>query len=127
MDKALWESGREAEIATTVRRLDWRRRISDHVAFALLIYTGLQIYFTMGALKTESGSILPYFGLVLLVGAIIPGCRMIERRWERLSDEEAADPEHEPAFKRDRMLIWIAAISLPLVITGLFKLVALIL
>ena len=37
--------------------------MSDHVAYALLVYTGLQIFVTMGALKTEHGSILPYFAL----------------------------------------------------------------
>jgi hypothetical protein len=77
----------------------------------------------MGALKTESGSILPYFSLILLVAAIIPACRGIERRWTGLDDIEAMNPALAPAFKRDRALIWIGAIGLPFLVTGLYKLV----
>ena len=54
--------------------VEWTKRMSDHIAAALLIYTALHIIVTMQAIKGEGGSILPYFGLVLLVGAIIPGC-----------------------------------------------------
>jgi hypothetical protein len=125
MDKALNKVRREAAGSHGGRTLDWRRKISDHVAYALLVYTGLQIFMTVGALKSATGSILPYFGLILLVGAIIPGCRLIERRWEVLTDSQAANPEFESLFKRDRLLIWIAAIGLPFAITGLFKGIAL--
>jgi hypothetical protein len=100
--------------------LDWRRKISDHVAYALLVYTGLQIWVTMGALKTAAaGTLLPYFALIILVAAIVPGCRLIERRWEGLSDGEAASPEYASAFRRDRLLIWIGAIGLPFLVTGI--------
>lgn len=105
--------------------LDWRKRMSDHIAYALLAYTGLQIFVTMGALHTKSGSLLPYFALVVLVVAIIPSCRRFEKRWNRLSNEQAADPAFALYFKRDRMWLWIMAISLPLMVTGVFKLLAL--
>lgn len=126
MDKALWKAGRDSSSSHGHDGLDWRRRISDHVAYALLAYTGLQIVVTMGALKTTNGSILPYFALIVLVAAIIPGCRLIERRWEVLSDEAAADPDMAPLYRRDRLLIWLAAIGLPFLISGLFKGIALI-
>jgi hypothetical protein len=121
MAKALWESSVE-ETGKRGKATDWKRRMSDHVAFALLVYTGLQIFVTMGALKTEHGSILPYFGLVPLVAAIIPGCRLFEKRWERLS--EAGDGEGNLAglFMRDLAILWIAAIGLPFLVTGLIKL-----
>jgi hypothetical protein len=118
MDKALRE--RAATQKRSGTKLDWRRKMSDHVAYGLLVYTGLQIWVTMGALKVGSGSILPYFALIVLVGGIIPGCRMFERRWESLSDSEAANPELADRFKRDRLLVWLFAISLPLALTGLF-------
>ena len=117
MDKALWESAAAQKRAG--RKLDWRRRMSDNVAYALLVYTGLQIWVTMGTLKNGSGSILPYFGLVLLVGAIIPGCRVFEKRWERLTASGAPDGELRPLFNRDRLYLWVAAIGLPFAITGL--------
>jgi hypothetical protein len=120
MAKALWESSVE-ETGKSRKATDWKRRMSDHVAFALLIYTGLQIFVTMGALRSEHGSIMPYFGLVLLVAAIIPGCRLFEKRWERLADTDAPREELAPLFVRDVIVLWVAAIGLPFVVTGIIK------
>jgi hypothetical protein len=121
MAKALWESSVE-EADKSRKGIDWKRRMSDHVAYALLVYTGLQIFVTMGALKSEHGSILPYFGLVLLVAAIIPGCRLFEKRWERLAESDAPREELSPLFARDVAALWIAAIGLPFLVTGIIKL-----
>ncbi|MDD3798242.1 MAG: hypothetical protein PHE36_03580 [Novosphingobium sp.] len=100
---------------------DWRRRMSDNVAYALLVYTGLQIFMTMAVLKGAGGSTLPYLGLVLLVGAVLPGFRALEKRWEGLSNAEAANPALNPAYRRDRRLIWGLAIGLPFALTGVLK------
>ena len=107
-----------------VRPLDWRKRMSDNIAYALLVYTGLQIFVTMQALKQEGTSILPYLALVVLVAAIIPACRAFERRWMNISDEAAADPAMKPAYRRDQLALWALAILLPLALTGLFMLIA---
>jgi hypothetical protein len=120
--KALGQSSTE-EAETSRKPVDWKRRMSNHVAYALLIYTGLQIFVTMGAIKTEHGSILPYFALVLLVVAIIPGLRLVERRWERLSESSAPPKELAGLFTRDLLILWTAAIGLPFVVTGLVKLI----
>lgn len=103
------------------RIVDWRKKMSDHIAYALLIYTGLQIFITMGALKSQNGSLLPYFALIILVGAIIPACRTFERRWNRLSDVQAHDPDLAPDYRRDRNMVWLLAIGLPFLLTGMFK------
>ena len=118
MDKALWESAAAQKRAG--RKLDWRRRMSDNVAYALLVYTGLQIWVTMGTLKNGSGSILPYFALIILIAAIIPGCRMFEKRWDGLSDSEATNPELRDRFRRDQLLLWVSAIGLPFALTGAY-------
>jgi len=119
MDEALREQAAAQKRAAG--KLDWRRKMSDHVAYGLLVYTGLQIFVTMSALKVGAGSILPYFALIVLVVGIIPGCRMFEKRWEGLSDSEAANPEFADRFKRDRLLVWLFALGLPFAVTGLFK------
>ena len=119
MDKALWESAGKQK--RTGRKLDWRKKMSDNVAYALLIYTGLQIFVTMGQLKNGSGSILPYLALIVLVAAIIPGCRMFEKRWDSLSDSEAANPELRDRFRRDQVALWLCAIGLPFGLTALYK------
>jgi hypothetical protein len=103
------------------RPLDWRKRMSDNIAYALLIYTGLQIFVTMGALKAAGPSMLPYLALVILVIGIIPACRRFERRWNRLTDAQAADPALARYYRNDRILLWALAIGLPFLITGLFR------
>jgi hypothetical protein len=118
MDKALWQSS-IARAAARPKSIDFNRKISDHTAVALLVYTILHIYVTMGALKTIHGSILPYFGLVVLVAAIIPGCLVFEKRWQRLTASGTPAEELRPLYRRDRAILWIAAIGLPFIVTGL--------
>ncbi|HKX77702.1 MAG TPA: hypothetical protein VJM34_04190 [Novosphingobium sp.] len=111
-----------AHLGKTVSRpLDWRRKMSDHIAFALLVYTALQIFVTTSAIAEDNASLLPYLALVILVAGIIPACRYFERRWGRLSDEQAADPAMAPYFRRDRLAVWLLAIGLPFALTALFK------
>jgi hypothetical protein len=106
-------------------KLDWRKRMSDNIAYALLVYTGLQITMTMSVLHAQGGSLLPYLALVILVGAIIPSCRRFERRWAGMSDDEAADPAQAPRYRRDQMGLWALAIGLPFIISGGFRLLGL--
>ncbi len=109
------------EDSATALKADWRRKMSDNIAYALLVYTALQIFVTMGALRAEGGSLLPYMALIVLVAAIIPACRTFERRWNRLTDEQAHDPALAPYYRRDRLWLWVLAIGLPFALTGLFK------
>ena len=117
---------KHADHSTERRKLDWRKRMSDNVAYALLVYTALQIFVTVHALKsgTDSASMLPYLALVVLVAAIIPACRAFEARWMGISDAAAADPEYRGAYRRDQALLWIVAIGLPFALTGIFKALA---
>jgi hypothetical protein len=116
-----FEASPLASRQSSAHPLDWRRRMSDHIAYALLVYTGLQIFVTMGALKGETGSLLPYLALVILVVAIIPSCRRFETRWNRLSDEQAADPAFSGYYRRDCLVLWLLAIGLPFALTAMFK------
>ena len=119
MDKALTKAVQDPDEAHA-RGRGWSRKMSDHIAYALLVYTGLNIVLTVGAIKGAlGGSILPYFSLVILVAMIIPGCRWLEKRWERL--DVSGDERLHDACVRDRVLVWVAALALPVVITLLFK------
>ncbi len=115
---------REAQRELETPARDYRKAMSDNIAYALLVYTALQIFVTMRALEGTKGSLLPYLALVVLVAAIIPGCRRFERRWDWLSSEAARNPDQGrdlgDVFARDRMLLWALAIGLPLVLTALF-------
>lgn len=111
----------QAERAQPKHMLDWRKRMSDHVAYALLVYTGLQIFVTLQSIKGDGHSMLPYFALIILVAAIIPACRLFERRWDGIGDEAAADPDLAGRFRRDIAFLWAGAIGLPFLLTGLAK------
>jgi hypothetical protein len=102
---------------------DWRKAMSDHVAYGLLAYTGLQIIVTVKALAEGSSTALPYLALVVLVAGIIPVCRWFEKRWADLGDAEAVDPEFAPAFRRDVLTLWALAVGLPFGLTLIFKMV----
>ena len=123
MEKAL-DHAMPRDIPHNRVALDWRKRMSDHVAWSLLVYTTIQIVLNAVAFKTTgSASLMPYFALVVLVVAVIPAWRLLESRWTVLDDAQAGDPALAGAFARDRALIWTAALGLPLVMTGFFKLV----
>lgn len=98
--------------------------MSDNIAYALLVYTGLQIFVTMSALKAEGTSLLPYLALVVLVVAIIPSCRGFERRWNRLDDAQAANPALAGRFHHDQRVLWLLALGLPFAITSVFMLLS---
>ena len=108
-------------------RADPRRRMSDHIAYALLVYTALQIFATEGALKGSDFALLPFLALIALVLAIIPACKLFERRWGEMDDGEAHQPATLLRFRRDRVVLWVLALGLPFVLTGLFKGLALLL
>ncbi|PKB19280.1 hypothetical protein B0I00_1511 [Novosphingobium kunmingense] len=110
----------------TEKSVDWRKSMSDNIAYALLTYTGLQIFMTVSALNRGTSSLLPYFALVILVVAIIPACRHFERRWARLDEAQLHDPAFARYFRRDRFWLWTLALGLPFAVTGLFKLLALV-
>ena len=106
---------------TATRTRDWRKAMSDHVAYGLLVYTGLQIFVTVKALAEGSSTALPYLALIVLVAGIIPVCRWFEKRWADLSDAEASDPAFAAAFRRDTLTLWALAIGLPFALTLIFK------
>jgi hypothetical protein len=114
----------QAHTEFRARPLDWRKRMSDNIAYALLVYTALQIFVTVHAMKQSGTSILPYMALVVLVVAIIPACRAFERRWLSIPDEAASDDDLRSAYRRDQAMLWLIAIGLPFALTGLFKLIA---
>ncbi len=117
------EDALDPGVETALAKRDWRKAMSDNVAYALLVYTGLQIFVTVDALKDGASSILPYLALILLVGGIIPFCRYFEKRWTKLTDREAADPSLASAYRRDQLLLWLLAIGAPLFLTATIKIV----
>jgi hypothetical protein len=111
----------QATTAKPVKPVDYRRSISDHVAYALLVYTALQIFFTVHALEEGASGAIPFIALIVLVGGIIPVLRWFESRWRDLDDARATNPDYALPFRRDIMALWALAIGLPFGLTLLFK------
>ena len=125
MGEAVRRTGhRDARAATGKRHhKTLGQRMSDHVAYALLVYTGLLIFVTMGALDKSgsSMSLLPYFSLVILVALIIPACRKFEARWLAFDEQGEAASDVKSRFTRDVLILWGVAIGLPFALTALAK------
>ena len=110
--------------STPKHRLDWRKRMSDTVAYGLLVYTTLQIFVTLRTLEGEGSSLLPMIALVVLVAGVIPLFRHFERRWEALDDATASEPALRPTFRRDQLAVWAISIGLPFLLTAVFRAIA---
>lgn len=106
------------------RPVDWRKSMSDNVAYALIIYTGLQIFLTVEAIKQTGLRSLAMLCLVILVVAIIPACHKLDKRWRDLSESDAHDEALAGAYRRDQVLLWLMALGLPFVLTLAFRAMA---
>ena len=102
----------------------YAKRMSDHVAFALITYTLMLIFVVTPSMESKGMSILPYFLLVLLVGAVIPSLRRFEHKWKMLENSELGEGGLETRFVFDRVKLWVGAIGIPLLIAALFRTIA---
>lgn len=100
--------------------VDWRKSMSDNVAFALIVYTGLNIFLTVDAIKETGLRSLAMVCLVLLVAGIIPACRKFEKSWRELPDSIAHDPALAGKYRRDQIKLWLLALGLPFGLTAVF-------
>ncbi len=98
----------------------YAKRISDHVAVSLVVYTLALIFITSPAMESKGTSILPYFMLVVFVAMVIPACRKMERRWQALEASELGEGGLETRFTIDRLKLWIGAIGIPVILAVVF-------
>ena len=102
---------------------EWQRRISIHIAYALIVYTGLQILMVMSVVGRHGASMLPYAGLVILIALVIPLARRCEKRWERLLAADLPEWDISRLYRRDTVAIWLLAIGVPFLLIALFAIV----
>lgn len=93
----------------------YAKRMCDHVAMALVVYTLMLIFVTARAMHSSS-SIFPYFILVGLVAIVIPYLRNLERKWQTLEKSELATAGLDTRFSVDRTILWAGAILTPIVL-----------
>jgi hypothetical protein len=115
------QSDRSGLSATTEKRIRWDKRMSNHCAFALLVYTMLQIFMVVGTIPGKGMSVAPYLGLLVLVAIIIPFCRKYEKRWEWLQDSGLSDAGLAQRYRIDTVILWVLALGLPFLFVVIFK------
>lgn len=103
------------------KRIRWDKRMSNHCAFALLVYTMLQIFMVVGTIPGKGMSVAPYLGLLVLVAIIIPFCRKYEKRWEWLQNSGLSDAGLAQRYRIDALILWVLALGLPFLFVMIFK------
>lgn len=106
-------SGRDTSLA---------HRMSNHVAYGLLIYTLLMIFVVSPRLKSEGMSLWPYVLLVILVALFIPVLRIFEKRWARYDGDRVGEgPAPDPGTYRGQViLLWALSFVVPFIWLALF-------
>lgn len=99
----------------------YTKRISDHIAYALIVYTLMLIFLVAGAIKTSSMSVAPYLLLMLFVALVIPMARKLEKKWEMFDSSELSDNSLRKHFAMDRIKLWLGTFSLPLILMVVCK------
>ncbi len=110
----------KAEEAQLRSYKSYSKRMSDHVAFALVVYTLMLIFLVTPTIESGGTSIFPYFVLVLFVGAVIPLCRNMERRWQALDAATYNGEGLQTQYTTDRLKLWTAALAIPAILAVLF-------
>ncbi len=100
------------------------KRISDHIAIALVVYTLLLIFVVAPSIEGKGAAIWPYFILVVLVAAVIAPFRRIDMRWQKLAQSELGRGGLETRFAIDRIKLWVIAIAVPFVLAAVCRTLA---
>lgn len=96
----------------------YAKRISDNIAYALIVYTMMLIFLVADAIKTSGTSVMPYIMLMLFVAVVIPLARKLEKKWEMLDQSELSDSSLNRRYNIDRAKLWIGTLVFPLFLMG---------
>lgn len=102
----------------------YTKRISDNIAYALIVYTMMLIFLVAGAIKTDGVSIMPYILLMLFIVFVIPMARKLEKKWEMLDQSELSDSSLKRRYNIDRTKLWIGTFALPLFLTAVCTIIS---
>jgi hypothetical protein len=96
------------------------RRMTWHVAAAMIVYAALQLWLVIGAVAGGGSRVLPYVAVGLVLVAAVPLARMIEQRWARLARTAPPSRQLSRRYRLEALRLWVAAIVLPFVWVGAF-------
>lgn len=92
----------------------WYQRMSNNLAAALVTFAGLQIFVISAIVATGATTLLYHIGIAILIVAVIPAARNLERRWEVLSQSDLPANGLAVRFRMDQLKLWAATLLLPL-------------
>lgn len=84
----------------------WSKRISSHLAAALVVFCLAQIFIV----AKMGGSLLLHIGIIFAIGGFGIAARALERRWEMLEQGGLSEESLGLRFRVDLLQLWTAAI-----------------
>ena len=96
------------------------RQMTIHIAAAVVVYALVQLWLVIGAVAEGGSRFLPHIGVGLMLIAVVPAARRIERRWADLANSALASRELCQSYRHDAARVWAGAIILPFVWVGAF-------
>lgn len=85
------------------------KRISTHVAAALVAFALLQILIV----AKMGGSLLLHFGIFIAIGCFAMAARALEHRWAQLSHSGLPASGLATRFRMDLLQLWGASLAAP--------------
>ncbi|MDO7835976.1 hypothetical protein Q4610_13060 [Sphingobium sp. HBC34] len=90
----------------THQRKSFAKRISTHLAAALVIFCLLQI----GIVAKTGGSLVLHLGIIVAIGGYAIAARGLERRWQMLEQGGLSESGLALRFRRDIAQLWVASL-----------------
>lgn len=100
------------------------KRINDHIAYALVVYTLMLIFVVSPKLEGNGLTVFPYFLLVALVAMAIPPCRNLDRKWQLIDQADTMDSGISRRYNFDRIKLWVGAVGFPLLLAFALSVIA---
>lgn len=96
----MWKDG-------ATHRTGFARRMSTHLAAALVMFCLLQIFIV----AKMGGSLLLHLGIIIAIGGFAVAARGLERRWDMLDQSGLSHHGLAVRFRRDLLQLWVASIG----------------
>jgi hypothetical protein len=87
-------------------RLGYGKRMSTHLAAALVIFALLQIFIV----AKLGGSLILHLGIIVAIGLFAVAARALERRWVILGQSGLSQSGLSVRFRRDLLQLWTSSI-----------------
>lgn len=88
-------------------RNGYARRMSSHLAAALVVFCLLQIFIV----ARMGGSLILHLGIIVAIGAFAFAARGLEQRWDHLGQSSLSSNDLALRFRRDLLQLWSVSIA----------------